>query len=961
MREAAKLAQIANTGLGGDGMSRRLIASHSASGFLLFLLLVGSISTAAAQTCPSNVPHVDGVWRTLPYLFPINPISATLLSNGRVLIVSGSENNAYNSEGSETYRFAVWDPTRTDESSIVVQNIGYDVFCSGTAVLPDGRPLTVGGTQTYQFTGDNRASIFNPLTSQFPQSQSMVAGRWYATATELGDGGIVAFSGTDETSSYSTNNTVEIYDLADAGAGWSSPVTAPFTPPLFPRMELLPNGSVFFTGQGSGLPCPSTCPQSTPNGWLFDPWRRTWTQSATVTTSRTYGSAVILPLLPPNYTPRVMNFGGNSTTASTNSTETIDLSAASPTWTPGPNMSTARVMNNAVILPNGTVLSEGGSVDYETPDTPGKHADVYDPVMNAFSSGGTAAYSRLYHSTTLLLPDATVMSLGSNPVRGSYEPAIEIYTPSYLFDANDRPIVANRPTITNVSVSVLGYAAPFTVSYTSSNPIGSAVLMRPGSVTHSFNFDQRLVGLCGPSPQPACSPGSGTLSLTTPPNGNVAPPGYYMLFLLDSAGVPSKAQFIQLTRHSSTPPTDTITSPASNVTITAGNSVNFGTTSTSYQYSWIFPGGFPATSTLQNPGNVTFNTPGTYLTTLTAIDSFGNTDPNPPTRQITVLPSGPDFSIVVSPVAAQVFPGQSATFTVTITPETGFNGTVSLSVASENGFPTGITSGGFSPPSISGSGSSTLTMNTTTDALPYALSLPVTGTSGTLTDTGSTTLLVNLAAPTNLTTATTNSGVSLSWTGSTGATGYHVKRALASGGPYIGIGCPTSKSFTDTTVVNGTTYYYVVSADYTGGVNAGGESTESTEASGTAIGTPPTLIATYEDQNSDKVGRGCSLSPGPLPNIHLQLSGLWEASPASIKVQGIQNNGAVWFEPCNNLNWITLVQLDGGGVADLWFENFSGNINTSYQVTVTYADGTSQVAIASVPAATPTPTPTPTP
>ena len=356
-------------------------------------------------------------------------------------------------------------------------------------------------------------------------------------------------------------------------------------------MELLPNGSVFMTGQGTS--------GHNPNGYIFNPSNLTFTQSAAVTTERFYGSAVILPLLPPNYTPVVMNFGGGSPDGK-NSTETIDLSAGSPTWTPGPNMSTGRVEMNAVILPNGKVLAEGGSLSNEVPDTLGKTADVYDPVTGTFISGsggagtgggGTAANSRLYHSTALLLPDATVMSMGINPGgRGGYGPAIEIYTPSYLFDANDRPIV-NRPGITSVSAPVLGYGAPFTVNYTSSNPIASAVLMRPGSVTHSFNMDQRLVGLCGPSPQPACSPGSGTLALTTPPNGNLTPPGYYMLFLLDSAGVPSKAQFIKLTQYSSTAPTDTITSPTSNVTITAGNSVNSGTTSTSYQYSWIFPGG----------------------------------------------------------------------------------------------------------------------------------------------------------------------------------------------------------------------------------------------------------------------------------------------------------------------------------------------------------------------------------
>ncbi|MBV8358159.1 MAG: DUF1929 domain-containing protein, partial [Deltaproteobacteria bacterium] len=669
---------------------------------------------------------------------PIDPISATLLSNGRVLIVAGSEYDAdNNSFGYGGYRTAIWDPTGTQGNSISIQNVTYDVFCSGTAVLPDGRPLIVGGTQANVYgTGDNRASIFNPVTNQFPQSESMANGRWYATATSLGDGRIAAFSGADPGGAI--NKTVEIYNLASAGVGWSSPTTVPFTPPLYPRMELLPNNTVFFTGQGYGV---------TTHSWIFNPSSGNWQQSASTTSNRMYGSAVILPLLPPKYTPRIMNFGGGN--PATPSTEIIDLSATSPGWSSGPNMSTGRIQMNAVILPNGKVLAEGGSVNNESPDTPGKHADLYAPTSNTFSSGGTAAYSRLYHSTALLLPDATVMSLGSNPGSGGYEPAIEIYTPAYLYNAQDQLIVS-RPAITSTPVGVLGYGAPFTINYTSSNGISSAVLMRPGSVTHAFNMEQRLVGLCGPAPQPSCGPGGGTLTLTTPPNGNIAPPGYYMLFLLDSAGVPSKAQFIQLSLHPTTPPSATISSPASNLTIVAGSSVNFGTTSSAFQYSWIFPGGSPATSTLQNPGPVIFNTPGIYFVSLTAIDQFGNTDPNPPTRRVAVVTGNPDFMIGV-PWAHYVFPGQSATFKVTITPTRGFNSPVTLGVENPSGFPTGVSSGGFNPPQIVGGGTSILTMNTTSAAVPYAVSLTVTGTSGSIEHVGSTTLLISLAYPINLT------------------------------------------------------------------------------------------------------------------------------------------------------------------------------------------------------------------
>ena len=783
-----------------------------------------------AQTCPVNTPHIQGVWRTLPYLMPINPISATLLHTGEVLIVAGSENDGRNnSPGAESYRNAIWDPTGTTQNSITVQQINYDVFCSGTAALPDGRPLVIGGTSDYSFKGDNRASIFDPASKQFVQSQGMVDGRWYGTATALGDGRMMAFSGLNLSGgTNNTNNTVEIYDLRNAGAGWTSPVTAPFFPTLYPRMFLLPNGNVFYTGQGGGT--------NSTFSWIFDPVGGIWAQSVRTTLNRYYGSAVLLPLLPPSYTPKVMNFGGG--VPATSSTEIIDLSAPSPTWNPGPNMSTGRTQMNAIILPNGKVLAEGGSLNNESPDNPGKRADLYDPVTQSFSSGGTASYSRLYHSTALLLPDATVLSMGSNPgSRGSYEPAIEIYTPPYLFDANDRLITTNRPSITGITPGVIGYGASFYVTYTSTSAIRSAVLVRPGSATHAIDMDQRLIGLCGPMPQPPCT-GSGTLTLTSPPSGNIAPPGYYMLFLLDSTGVPSMAQFIQLSSYATLPPNGSISTPASDTTIPAGGSVSFGTTSAAARYSWVFPNGSPATSTAQNPGNVTFSTPGVYVASLTVIDSSGNSDPTPPTRTITVLPPSPDFAIAVTPSSNGVIPGQSTTFTTTVTPLSGFNGAVSLSVGSESGFPSGITSGGFNPPSIAGGGSSALTMNTTTSAAPYALSLTITGTAGSIPHTASTTLLVNLAAPTSLFATSRSAGqITLSWAGSSTATSYHVKRALVSGGPYVGVACTTATNYTDTGLINGTTYYYVVSAAYSANPNAGGESADSSEASARSL--PP--------------------------------------------------------------------------------------------------------------------------
>ncbi len=788
---------------------------------LVVALVLASARIASAQVCPNDDPHITGTWVTLPYQMPLNPISATLLHDGKILIVAGSEADAFNhGSGSDSYRAAVWDPTGTDQSSIVVQNLEYDVFCSGTAVLPHGRPLIVGGTSEYTYTGDSRASFFDPATGAFNQSQGMADGRWYATATVLGDGRVMAISGLDLNGD--TNRTVEIYDLANAGAGWGTPINEPFTPPLFPREFLLPDGKVFFTGQGAGA--------AIATAHVFDPVAKTWAASVGTTIHRDYGAAVLLPLLPPAYTPKVMNLGGGS--PATKTTEIIDLSVPSPSWTAGPNMSTRRVQLNAILLPNGKVLAEGGSVNDDAPDGPGKKADLYDPDAGTMSPGGTASYSRLYHSTALLLPDATVMSIGSNPGdRGSYGPTIEIYVPPYLYDASDR-LVTNRPVVTGVAPETIGYNAPFAVTYQSASPIASAVLVRPGSATHAFDMEQRLIGLCGPSPQPPCI-GSGTITVMSPPNGNVAPPGFYMLFLLDGAGVPSVARFVELSPHAGPPPIGTIGTPAADTTITAGGTVFFGTTTVAAKYSWVFPGGTPAQSTAQTPGTVTFSTAGHFVASLTVINAAGDSDPSPPTRTITVLPPTPDFDLAVIPPAATVFPGGSAQFTVSVAPVQGFTGSVNLAVDSESGFPTGVSSGGFNPPSIAGSGTSTLTMNTTTDAIPYAISLTITGTSVALNHTSSTTLLVNLASPTGLTATPSSGQVALTWMPSVGASGYQVHRALVSGGPYKAIACPSLTSYTDTGLTNGTAYVYVVSASYTGGPNGGGRSADSTEVTAT--------------------------------------------------------------------------------------------------------------------------------
>src|SRR5215469_2517506 len=151
-------------------------------------------------------------------------------------------------------------------------------------------------------------------------------------------------------------------------------------------------------------------------------------------------------------------------------------------------------------------------------------------------------------------------------------------------------------------------------------------------------MEQRLVGL-------AFTSSSGMLTVNLPPNSNVAPPGYYMLFILNKAGVPSVASFVQvLNNPTDQPPKGTITAPTSDMTITAGQAVNFGATAVDPDGSvsasqWYFPGATPNTSTALNPGIVTFPIAGSSVGSLTVLDNLGMNDPSPPTRTITVQPA----------------------------------------------------------------------------------------------------------------------------------------------------------------------------------------------------------------------------------------------------------------------------------------------------------------------------------
>ena len=527
---------------------------------------VVGVALALSNTPPLRAQAGAGRWTTLSYTMPINPVHTALMNNGKVLIVSGSGNVA----AETNFRSAVLDLQA--ETIAITQSQPWDMFCNGMVVLSDGRVFVNGGNLQYDpFHGQPRNAAFDPATGVFTDLQNMTHGRWYPTVTTLGDGRVMTFSGLSETGS--TNTAVEIYTV---GTGWSQEYAAGWTPPLYPRMHLLPDGTVLYSGSGTG-------------SRIFNPTTKAWSGVAATTNysgTRTYGTSVLLPLKASNgYKGRVMIFGGGN--PATNTTEILDTSVSPLQWQWGPSMSQPRIEMNATILPNGKVLATGGSTKDEDAATASLNADLYDPNTNTFTPAGANLYPRLYHSNALLLPDATVLLLGGNPARGTYENRMEVYSPAYLFNADGSAAV--RPAIA-VNPGGISYGTPFQIQTPDAADIASVVLIRPGAPTHAFDMEQRLIEL-------SFTTGGGVLTATAPPNGNIAPPGYYMLFILNSAGVPSMASFVTI---ASAPPnqapTASIDSPSANTTVNPGDSVSFSGSGSDPDgsiaaFAWTFPGG----------------------------------------------------------------------------------------------------------------------------------------------------------------------------------------------------------------------------------------------------------------------------------------------------------------------------------------------------------------------------------
>jgi hypothetical protein len=289
-------------------------------------------------------------------------------------------------------------------------------------------------------------------------------------------------------------------------------------------MHLLPDGTLFHssvvTVSGGAAHVGSMAK-------TFDPTTNSWTDVDALNYGpRGDGYSVLLPGL-----EKVLVFGGsNLGGTAVITTEMIDLGSSNPQWTFAEPMNHARKVANSVVLPDGTVLAIGGALGPGKYQDAVKIAELFDPVTGKWTDMAAQTAPRMYHSTAVLLPDGRVLSAGHD--KGTLLKTAEIYSPPYLF-------MGARPTITSAPVS-MGYSQPLAISTPNAAEIGKVVLIRAPSVTHSTSFDQRYITL------PFAS-GPNVVNATSPAHSGIAPPGNYMMFLINAAGVPSIASWIRVT------------------------------------------------------------------------------------------------------------------------------------------------------------------------------------------------------------------------------------------------------------------------------------------------------------------------------------------------------------------------------------------------------------------------------
>jgi hypothetical protein len=479
----------------------------------------GRTATAAALAAD---PGQVGQWGPVAD-WPVVGIHVALLPNGKVLAWDSVGDRATEAFPVHDFtRATVYDPVTGTHTAVNVDT-GYNVFCAGFAHLSDGSLFIAGGNRDAQLNGIVQTHLFNPATNTWLLGPNMAAARWYPSVTPLTNGEMLI-----------TEGGPDIPEVRRTDGSLRTLNTAALNLPLYPWLDVAPDGRVFYSGPDQ------TLRKLDPAGG--GAWQSFGQRDAV---NRSYGSHAVYDI-----GKTLVAGGGQSSTDA----RVIDVNGATPQVSATAPMAFGRRQHNLTLLADGSVLATGGnSTGAGLIDMNGGvfNAERWDPATGQWTTLAAQAVTRQYHSTALLLPDGRVLSSGGG-ICGTCDQVgylaknAEVFTPPYLFKKDGSGELAPRPEVTSAPATV-SHGTSFQITTANAVSIQKVGLMRLGSQTHSVEMEQRYVPL-------SFTTGDGTLTAAVPANVHTAVPGVYMLFVVDSAGVPSVARMVRIDDAAPPPP-----------------------------------------------------------------------------------------------------------------------------------------------------------------------------------------------------------------------------------------------------------------------------------------------------------------------------------------------------------------------------------------------------------------------
>ena len=465
-----------------------------------------------------------GKWSTV-YNTSVVPIFQAVLPNGKVLMWdSAGENPPTQTSDHSFTRAMVWNPATNTSVRRDVQ--GYNIFCAGYIQLADGRVLVAGGNKNAAMDGIVQTHIFDWRNETWSRGPDMAAGRWYPSLAALGnDEAVIVGGGPAVPEVYQSDGSLR--RLTNA-SGYSARE--------YPFLSTRPDGQVQLLGPPTGMYSINT----SGTGALSAVKQRD-------NINRDYGSFATYDI------GKVLVVGGGDVTEGdqahvpTKTARIVDFNGSTPEVGPAASMSVGRRQHNLTLLADGSVLATGGMsrvanglIDLNNPVFA---AERWDPATNTWTVLSSASRVRQYHSSASLLPDGRVLTGGGGVCAscqdaGYLQKNIEYFQPPYLFKKDGSGDLASRPVITSAP-DIVVHGEEFKITSAQAGSIAKVGLVRLGANTHSQDQGQRYVPL-------DFDVEDDTITATAPATTNVAPAGYYMLFITDNAGVPSVAKIINL-------------------------------------------------------------------------------------------------------------------------------------------------------------------------------------------------------------------------------------------------------------------------------------------------------------------------------------------------------------------------------------------------------------------------------